>query len=271
MPVPHALLNRALAQHGQRLFAAAHASLDEVARFMPPQGDVYLDFSRSAIRGRLLLSERRHAEAIRVLERPARMIPSPALRAEYLASQALAYACTGDRHRSSGLVKESNVVFPNSVEARVLGACARAIGKAYEGDSYEAAARSAWEAAVETENFDGFVCGYRSYPPLLESLLTHAEHVPTVLDVVVRAKDEKLARSVGARVRLSSRGAIDRLTPREMEVFGLVRTGLTNRAIADALVVSEATVKVHIRHIYEKLGVRRRAEALAQDLGDSRV
>ena len=73
---------------------------------------------------------------------------------------------------------------------------------------------------------------------------------------------------MGAQVRLTGRNATDRLTPRETEVFGLVRTGLTNRGIADALVVSEATVKVHIRHIYEKLGVRTRAEALAQDLGD---
>ena len=108
MPVPHALLNRALAQHGQRSFAAAHRSLDEVARFVPPQGDVYLDFSSSAIRGRLLLSECRHAEAGRALQRPARFISSLSLRAEYLASQALAYACNGDRERSVELVEEAN-------------------------------------------------------------------------------------------------------------------------------------------------------------------
>ena len=127
MPVPHALLNRALAQHGQRSFAAAHRSLDEVARFVPPQGDVYLDFSSSAIRGRLLLSECRHAEAGRALQRPARFISSLSLRAEYLASQALAYACNGDRERSVELVEEANRIFPNSIESRVLGLSTLAI------------------------------------------------------------------------------------------------------------------------------------------------
>jgi ATP/maltotriose-dependent transcriptional regulator MalT len=56
------------------------------------------------------------------------------------------------------------------------------------------------------------------------------------------------------------------LTPRETEVFELLCSGLSNRAIAQALVVTEATVKVHLRHIYEKFGVRTRAEALARSL-----
>jgi ATP/maltotriose-dependent transcriptional regulator MalT len=268
MPVPHALLNRALAQHGQRSFAAAHRSLDEVTRFVPPQGDVYLDFSSSAIRGRLFLSERRHAEAGRTLQRPARFISSLSLRAEYLASQALASACNGDRERSVELVEEANRTFPNSIESRVLGLSTLAIVQGDKSDSLCDAARSVWDAAAATGNYDGLVCGYRSYPALLNALLTQSDVAASVVDVVVRAKDERLARSMGAQVRLTGRNAADRLTPRETEVFGLVRTGLTNRGIADALVVSEATVKVHIRHIYEKLGVRTRAEALAQDLGD---
>jgi DNA-binding NarL/FixJ family response regulator len=51
------------------------------------------------------------------------------------------------------------------------------------------------------------------------------------------------------------------LTPREREVLGLVSQGLTNKEIASALFVSEATAKVHVRHIFEKLGVRSRTEA----------
>src|SRR5215207_307651 len=266
MPVPHALLNRALAEHGQRSFAAAHRSLDGVARFIPSHGDVYLDFSGSAIRGRLLLSEFRYAEAARALQRPAHFISSLSLRAEYLASQALACACSGNRERSIQLIEEAKATFPNSVESRVLGLSALAIVQGDKTDEIGDAARSVWEAAAATGNYDGLVCGYRSHPSLLRALLMQDDVAPSVLEVVVRAKDERLARSMGARVRLSGRNAIDRLTPREAEVLGLVRTGLTNRAIADALVVSGATVKAHIRHIYAKLGVHTRAEALAQDL-----
>jgi ATP/maltotriose-dependent transcriptional regulator MalT len=178
----------------------------------------------------------------------------------------LAFACGGNHERSTQLIEEAKATFPNSVESRVLGLSALAIVQEDKTDELGHAARSVWDAAAATGNYDGLVCGYRSHPALLRALLMQDDLAPSVLEVVVRAKDERLARSMGARVRLSGRNAIDRLTPRETEVLGLVRTGLTNRAIADALVVSEATVKAHIRHIYEKLGVRTRAEALAQDL-----
>jgi RNA polymerase sigma factor (sigma-70 family) len=44
------------------------------------------------------------------------------------------------------------------------------------------------------------------------------------------------------------------LTPREREVVDLMSEGLTNRQIAERLAISRATVKVHVRHILEKLG-----------------
>jgi DNA-binding NarL/FixJ family response regulator len=48
------------------------------------------------------------------------------------------------------------------------------------------------------------------------------------------------------------------LTDRELEVFSLLRTGLTNRAIADRLSISESTVKTHVAHILQKLDLKRR-------------
>ncbi|MCP9491481.1 MAG: response regulator transcription factor [Solirubrobacteraceae bacterium MAG38_C4-C5] len=59
----------------------------------------------------------------------------------------------------------------------------------------------------------------------------------------------------------------DALTPREREIMGRVAAGRANRAIAGELVLSEKTVKNHIRHIYEKLGAASRAEATALWLG----
>jgi DNA-binding NarL/FixJ family response regulator len=54
----------------------------------------------------------------------------------------------------------------------------------------------------------------------------------------------------------------DGLTPREAEVLALIAEGLTNTEIADRLVVSAATVKTHVNHIFAKAGVRDRAQAV---------
>ncbi len=51
------------------------------------------------------------------------------------------------------------------------------------------------------------------------------------------------------------------LTRRELEVLGLLANGLTNKQIADQLVVSEHTVNVHVQSIYSKLGVTSRVAA----------
>jgi len=53
------------------------------------------------------------------------------------------------------------------------------------------------------------------------------------------------------------------LSDREREVLSLIAEGLRNREIAARLVLSEATVKTHVRHVLEKLRFRNRAEAAA--------
>jgi DNA-binding NarL/FixJ family response regulator len=53
------------------------------------------------------------------------------------------------------------------------------------------------------------------------------------------------------------------LTGREVEVLGLVAEGNRNRDIAERLFISEETVKVHIKHIMEKLGANDRTQAVA--------
>jgi len=52
------------------------------------------------------------------------------------------------------------------------------------------------------------------------------------------------------------------ITPRELEILGLVALGLSNREIAGKLFVSENTVKTHCSRAFEKLGARRRTQAV---------
>jgi DNA-binding NarL/FixJ family response regulator len=54
------------------------------------------------------------------------------------------------------------------------------------------------------------------------------------------------------------------LSSREVEVLGLMAKGQTTRQIAEALVISENTVKTHIHHILEKLEVNNRAKAVSK-------
>jgi len=54
------------------------------------------------------------------------------------------------------------------------------------------------------------------------------------------------------------------LSPRETEVLQLIANGSTNREAADALFIGETTIKTHLLHVYEKLGVRDRAAAVGE-------
>lgn len=59
-------------------------------------------------------------------------------------------------------------------------------------------------------------------------------------------------------VRLGELG----ITPRELEILGLIAGGLSNREIAERLFVSENTVKTHSSRLFDKLGAKRRTQAV---------
>jgi DNA-binding NarL/FixJ family response regulator len=97
---------------------------------------------------------------------------------------------------------------------------------------------------------------------------------------VIAAGDALLAPSatrrlldrVATRLDAPSRAAspeLDALTARELDVLRLVARGLANAEIAELLVVGEATVKTHVSHILQKLGLRDRVQAVvfAYDAG----
>src|SRR5262249_44686586 len=89
---------------------------------------------------------------------------------------------------------------------------------------------------------------------------------------LVRSGDALLAPSITRRLvsRFAPQAAqpcvpgrdLSVLTPRELEVLGLIARGLSNAELASALTLSEATVKTHVARILGKLGLRDRVQAV---------
>ncbi|MBN9247414.1 MAG: LuxR family transcriptional regulator [Hyphomicrobium sp.] len=90
-----------------------------------------------------------------------------------------------------------------------------------------------------------------------------------LLTPIVRARLQSFSLLTHARARAllqvdPERGPRDLLTPRELECLRKVGAGKSDRAIGEELGIARTTVKYHLEHARQKLGVRTRAQALAQ-------
>ena len=106
---------------------------------------------------------------------------------------------------------------------------------------------------------DAIVTGYRIDPDLAKTAVGSPLE-SSMTDLIVRSRDFDLARRIGLTLSREHRPRSE-LSAREQEVYELLAQGRANPEIAQTLFISESTVKVHVRHIYEKLGVHSRAEA----------
>jgi predicted ATPase/DNA-binding CsgD family transcriptional regulator len=168
-------------------------------------------------------------------------------RAESLHHEALAAALAG----------QSILLVPMQLEALA--------GLAAIAESFHEAARlfGAAEAARDAHGLVRYVVDQRDYK-------ADVERVRKVLADGFRAAWEQgRAMSLDEAVAYASRGRGERkrpstgwasLTPTEIEVVRRIAEGLTNQQIAERLFISRSTVKVHLVHIFAKLGVSTRAE-----------
>jgi two-component system, NarL family, nitrate/nitrite response regulator NarL len=106
------------------------------------------------------------------------------------------------------------------------------------------------------------VSGYLAPDARVDELVTAVERVAHGETVCTPEVAAALARHVAALSRRSDPGE-SRLTRRETQIISLIDRGLSNKEIARDLGIEISTVKNHLHNVFEKLRVRRRAEAAA--------
>ncbi len=88
--------------------------------------------------------------------------------------------------------------------------------------------------------------------------------IERMIDAFSRPDTAQKSETSKKEERMTPPDALDTagLTNREIEVLRLIATGATNREVADALVISEGTVKNHLSNIFSRLGLRDRTQAV---------
>jgi len=179
----------------------------------------------------------------------------------------LAYACADDPAVAKDLGKEAKAI-SGTVEVRTLVPWIEAVAAVRQQLPRAAElAIYAFATTADVGNHDSFVVAYRGCPEVIEPLALDPGCQKALTAVLTAARDSTLARKVGLPVSAVSRLGERHLSSREEEVLGLIVQGATNKEIATTLFISEATVKVHVRHILAKLNVRTRTEAAIKGSG----
>ena len=100
-----------------------------------------------------------------------------------------------------------------------------------------------------------------------ESTLNHELATQLIRRLASEASQASAPRSSAAESGAEAAPPLlEELTPREVEVLGLLVRGKTNEEIASSLSISRATAKVHVRHIIAKLGVSDRTQVMVRAL-----
>jgi DNA-binding NarL/FixJ family response regulator len=188
---------------------------------------------------------------------------SKAGRGEFLGLQSLLTAIHGEAGRATRLAEEA-LKSSRNLGARALALTSNAISAKRAGQVD--AAESSLDAAIATGAWDPIVIAVRADSDFAKELAKSEKRSLWLKKVLTASADTSLAASLGLKIPRAAKPK-QALSPREAEVHELLVQGLTNEEIAKLLYISVSTTKVHVKHIFEKLGVHSRLEA-ARVLGD---
>ena len=254
---PYAQLYSASAYIGLRRFAAAARMLSALERSVEAGPG-------SFIRGGIAVQRARAYASVGDLERSTDVLSVgpleglvSAARGEFIGWRALVTAIEGDVREATALAEGARHA-SRDIEAQALSHLADAI-VALNGNAYDVTVAH-MRAVVDTGVFDPVIIAIRAAPHLGAFLADHAQWRSWVQQLLAASNDSSLAALLGLGIPRAAKTR-DTLSPRETEVHELIAQGLTNEEIARLLYISLSTTKVHVKHIYEKLGVRSRLEA----------
>jgi DNA-binding CsgD family transcriptional regulator/tetratricopeptide (TPR) repeat protein len=254
--MPYALAAETMALRGLHRFEEAMASAELAHHESKRLNDETGVLNAYAIRVRVLLEMGDVTEAC-ATEPPSAGSVQHSIAGEALASRALALATIARIDEARSLA-EAGVSRTQGVEAAalydaVLAVCAL---KARDTDLISRC-ETMLRQSLERGALDLVVTAYRANPGVLSVLLSSSRLRDEALFVVRRAHDQGLLEALG----LSTSAVLDpvaSLSAREQDVYALVSEGLSNAEIGRQLFIAESTVKAHLHHLYEKLGVHSR-------------
>jgi ATP/maltotriose-dependent transcriptional regulator MalT len=257
---PHLQWTRAMIALGLRQFSLADGQLRAVESAAQGVGDHHLELNARTLRARMLLAQNRPHDALEITALEWDSVPSKAMYGEYMATRALALA-VGNELAGARLLLRKARGLTSVVEVQALAATTAAIS-ALDTRAARTIAERALALAARFDTWDALVCGVRAAPRLLDVLAASPANRRHLLGMLSRSHDDSLLRIAGLSVerRYGKAGLLSR---REREVADLLCQGLTNKEIARTLCIAEATAKVHVQHIRDKLGARTRTEAVA--------
>jgi len=250
---------RALAALGKGQFAQASRLLSRSRTLARELDDTHNQFEVAAVQARVLIAQRKFEEALRIEPPIGSEGVLSGMHGEWLACRAFALAGL-DEHAEATRLANDAVDVTSSLEAAGLANAAHIIVATKRGETPDGDLSIWLRGLIDWKYLDAFVLTARAHPLILELLPSQDALSRTAFAALRRASAAALLPEPqfddGANTDVLSA-----LSKREREVLELLGHGMTNREIANALYISEVTVKVHVRHILKKLGVRSRTEA----------
>jgi DNA-binding NarL/FixJ family response regulator len=262
--LPYFLGARGFALFGLRRFADAEIAVHELVREANALEDFHSLINASVAQARLLLASGTFGEAITATDERRFRVSTPSMHGELLALHSLALACAGELSAARAAVARTRSI-SRAIETETTALAAEAVISLRSGDAEDVLQRLL-QHVQRSRHYDAFVAAYRAHPLLLVRGAAHVEFHELLSDILSTADDADWASALGidlfplTPVEASAQASYQ-LSRREVEVLGLVAHGLSNNEIARTLYISESTVKVHMRHIFNKLDVRSRTQA----------